>query len=639
VSFCGIRQLSLDARLMTIKKHVLLTVLSVTAFSGWAQDSTSSSDNSDNLVVTANRFPQPVSTVLAPMDIVTRDDIDRWQSKNILEAMRRLPGVDIAQNGGMGQSASLYVRGSEARHTLVLVDGIPLAKPGITGVADLNQIPISLVQRIEFIRGPRSAVYGADAIGGVINIITQTTTPGAMVEAGVGSNHYQQYDGSVRQKVGDNTMVTVAGAFQDTRGFNVQPDSTYSVDRDRDGWRSKSFWAGIEHQFNDQLSGFFRGYGYGDNSDYDAGYSGGSDERQLFNHTYDTGLRFTQGDYATEFTASDQTYKDYNYVSTNGLYGDGTSLDDMEQRNLRWGNTYRIGHGMLSAGLDWQQQKLTSSDQYLSDDYKRDNTGVYLTGQQQFGTVTFEGAVRGDDSDQFGWNGTWQSAAAWEFVPDYRVTLSYGTGFQAPTLGQMYGQKRYYISSNEDLKAEESKQWEAGLEGDTGPLNWRLSAYRNKIDNLITYDYNETTFEGSYYNIEAATLKGVEWTGSFDTGPLSHRITLGYLDARRDSDDEVLARRSKQQAKYQLDWTVFDVDMDVSYQYFGKRFDNNTSIYNSEQRRLPGYSTVDLAASYPITSHLTVRGRIANLFDKNYETAYGYQTAGREYYLTGSYTF
>jgi vitamin B12 transporter len=200
------------------------------------------------------------------MDIVTRDDIDRWQSKNILEAMRRLPGVDIAQNGGMGQSASLYVRGSEARHTLVLVDGIPLAKPGITGVADLNQIPISLVQRIEFIRGPRSAVYGADAIGGVINIITQTTTPGAMVEAGVGSNHYQQYDGSVRQKVGDNTMVTVAGAFQDTRGFNVQPDSTYSVDRDRDGWRSKSFWAGIEHQFNDQLSGFFRGYGYGDNA-------------------------------------------------------------------------------------------------------------------------------------------------------------------------------------------------------------------------------------------------------------------------------------------------------------------------------------------------------------------------------------
>jgi len=170
-------------------------------------------------------------------------------------------------------------------------------------------------------------------------------------------------------------------------------------------------------------------------------------------------------------------------------------------------------------------------------------------------------------------------------------------------------------------------------------LNRRLSAYRNKIDNLITYDYNETTFEGSYYNIEAATLKGVEWTGSFDTGPLSHRITLGYLDARRDSDDEVLARRSKQQAKYQLDWTVFDVDMDVSYQYFGKRFDNNTSIYNSEQRRLPGYSTVDLAASYPITSHLTVRGRIANLFDKNYETAYGYQTAGREYYLTGSYTF
>ncbi|HGW6119595.1 TPA: TonB-dependent receptor plug domain-containing protein, partial [Serratia marcescens] len=171
---------------MTITKNTLLAVVSsVTAFSGWAQDNTTATSG-DNLVVTANRFPQPVSSVLASTSIVTKDDIDRWQSKNLLEVMRRLPGVDIAQTGGLGQSASLYVRGSEARHTLVLIDGVPIAKPGITGVADFNQIPISLVQRIEFIRGPRSAVYGADAIGGVINIITQTDADRANLTAGLG---------------------------------------------------------------------------------------------------------------------------------------------------------------------------------------------------------------------------------------------------------------------------------------------------------------------------------------------------------------------------------------------------------------------------------------------------------------------
>ncbi len=627
-----------------IKTKPSLLALSVAAVSLWAQPGFAQ-QNDDQLVVTANRFAQPVSSVLASTTVVTKEEIDRWQAKNLVEVMRRLPGVDIAQNGGIGQSGSMFIRGSEARHTLVLVDGIPLAKPGITGVADYNQIPVSLIQRVEYIRGPRSAVYGADAIGGVINVITQSEEDKNNLTAGAGSNHYQEYSGSINQHITDNTRVTLAGSYQDTKGFNVKPESAYSVDRDRDGWSNKAFWAGVEHKFNQELSGFFRGYGYNAHSDYDAEYQGYSDELQIYNHTYDTGLRFTQGDYATQLIASYQKYSYLNYDSTAGRYSDSNSLDEMEQRNLQWGNTYRLGHGMVSAGLDWKQQRLTSSGTSYntgsreSNDYKQDNSGVYVTAQQQFGTVTLEGSARGDDTEKFGRHGTWQAAAGWAFLPDYRVTLSYGTGFQTPTLGQLYGQKRLDIIPNENLKPEESKQWEAGLEGLTGPLNWRLSAYHNQIDNLIDYYSDPVTFVAGYYNIKAATLKGIEWTGEFDTGIFNHQITLGYLDARRDSDNEVLGRRSKQQAKYQLGWKIYDVDVDLSYQYFSKRYDNNTSVYVSEQRRLPSYSLVDLAVSYPVTSQLTVRGRIANLFDKEYETAYGYPTAGREYYVNASYTF
>lgn len=628
---------------MLTTKNTLLA-FSATAISLWAQNGFAQ-DSDNQLVVTANRFAQPVSTVLASTTVVTKQEIDLWQSKNLVEVMRRLPGVNIAQNGGIGQSASMYIRGSEARHTLVLIDGIPMAKPGITGNPDFNQIPISLIQRIEFIRGPRSAVYGADAIGGVINVITQNSENAASTTAGLGSNHYQEYSGSLNQNVTDKTRVTVAGSYQDTRGYNIQPDTAYATDRDRDGWNNKSFWAGVEHQFNQNFSGFFRGYGYGAGSDYDAGAPTGQDEQQIYNHSYDTGLRFNLGDYSSQLIASYQKYKVWNYVSSEGRYGNNNSLDDMEQRNLQWGNSLRVGQGMVSAGLDWQQQKLTSKGlpfgaaEQVSDDYKQDNTGAYLTAQQQLGTVTLEGSVRGDDNQDFGTHGTWQAAAGWEFVPDYKVTLSYGTGFQAPTLAQLYGQTRYDIASNRNLKPEESKQWEAGLEGLTGPLSWRLAAYRNQIDNLIDYASDPVTFAGGYYNIKAATLKGVEWTGEFDTGLFHHQITLEYLDARRDSDDEVLGRRAKQQAKYQIGFNVYDFDVDAIYQYVGKRFDNNTSEFTSEQRRLPGYSTVDLAVSYPVTSHLTVRGRIANLFDKDYETAYGYETPGREYYLSGSYNF
>ncbi|MFV4766966.1 TonB-dependent vitamin B12 receptor BtuB [Citrobacter portucalensis] len=617
-----------------IKKSLLCTALSVTAFSGWAQDT-----SPDTLVVTANRFQQPVNTVLAPTEIVTRENIDRWQSKDLTDVMRRLPGVDVAQNGGMGQSSNIYIRGAEARHTLVLIDGIPLAKSGITGIADFSQIPLSLIQRIEMIRGPRSAVYGADAIGGVINIITQNTQPGGKVQVGVGSNHYQQYDASLRQELGEDTLATIAGSFTDTKGYNVQPDSSYSGDSDRDGFRNKTFWAGVTHKFTDELSAFVRGYGYSNNTDYDAGYKDGGDEHQVYNHTYETGLAWNNDFYSTQLTGSYQKYKDYNYSSTQGLYQAGTTLDDMTQKNVQWGNSFIVGKGTVSAGIDWQQQKLTSVDTYNSNDYKRDNTGYYLTAQQKVDTVTLEGALRGDDNEQFGWNGTWQTAVGWEFVPDYQVTISYGTGFQAPTLGQMYGQSRLYITPNPNLEAEKSGQFEVGLQGLTGPVNWRLAAYQNKIKNLIDYYSPDNGMTGVYYNTQSATIKGVELTGDFDTGPVTHRISMGYLDPRRDSDNEVLAHRSRQQYKYQLDWTMLGFDMDLSYQYYGKSYNNNSNQFSSTQRRMPSYSLLDISASYPITSQLTVRGKIANLFDKDYETVYGYATAGREYTLSGSYTF
>ncbi|MBV8875699.1 TonB-dependent vitamin B12 receptor BtuB [Phytobacter diazotrophicus] len=615
-----------------IKKASLLTALSVTAFSGWAQDG-----NPDTLVVTANRFQQPVNTVLAPTDVVTREDIQRWQSKDLNDVMRRLPGVDIAQYGGIGQSSSLFVRGTEARHVLVLIDGVPMARAGIGNAIDIGQIPVSLVQRIEYIRGPRSAVYGSGAIGGVVNIITMSEDERAQINAGMGTNGYQNYDGAINQRFGD-TMVTAAGAYQTTKGFNVQPDSTYADDSDRDGYRNKLFWGGVQHKFNDSVSGFFRGYGYSSNTDYDqgsGGYAGGGDESQNYTQSWDTGLNYHSGIYSSQLIANYQHLKNYNYNAQDGRYAASASLDNMEQRYIQWGNNVEVGHGSVSGGVDWKQEKLQSSGTSSTDIYKRDTTGLYLTGQQQIDKVTLEASGREDHDEQFGWHGTWQTAAGWEFVDDYRVTLSYGTGFLAPSLGQQFGAERFGIASNPNLKPEESKQWEAGLEGLTGPLDWRLSTYRYEINNLIDYD------NSAYYNVKSATIKGLEWTGNVTTGPVDHHLTLQYIDPRDDETNKVLARRAKQQVKYELTGQIYDLGWNVAYQYLGQRYDNayDATTYTSHTVKLGGVSVWDIGLSYPMTSHLTVRGKIANLFDKDYETAYGYQTAGREYTLSGSYTF
>lgn len=615
---------------MTMIKNTLLAVASsVTAFSGWAQDNTATNKR-DNLLVTANRFQQPVSSVLAPTSVVTKEEIDRWQAKSLTDVMRRLPGVDVGQNGGLGQKSSLFIRGTNSSHVLVLIDGIRLNQAGVSGSSDLSQIPISLVQKVEYIRGPRSAVYGSDAIGGVVNIITTREKNGTTLSAGVGSKGYQAYDAATQQPLGDRTVGTLAGNYTYTKGYDVVAYGSSVPQQDRDGFMSKSLYGAVDHQFNDAISGFVRGYGYDNRTGYDSFSS--VDTRKLYSQTWDSGLRYQDGVYATQLVGSYSHSKDYDYDPRKGMHDGSASLVDSEQYNVQWGNSLQIGRGTVSAGIDWQQQKIKPDSTSVNGEKRQHNTGIYLTAQQLFGPVTLEGAVRGDDHSEFGRHGTWQTSAAWEFVDGYRFIASYGTAFKAPNMSQLYGK----YGNNVDLKPEESKQWEGGFEGLTGPVTWRISGYRNDIDNLIDATAGTNYV---YYNVGKATIKGIEATASFETGPLTHQLGYDYVDPRNAKTNEVLLRRAKQQVKYELDWQWYHFDWVVTYQYLGERYDKDYSTYPEQSVKLGGVSLWDLAVSYPVTSHLTVRGRIANLFDKDYETAYGYATPGREYYLTGSYTF
>ncbi len=610
-------------------KTSLLTAFSVAAFSVWAQDS------ADSMVVTANRFEQPANTVLAPVSVVTRQDIDRWQSTSVPDVMRRLPGVDISQSGGMGQQSSLFVRGTNSSHVLILVDGIRLNQAGVSGSSDLSQFPISLVQRIEYIRGPRSAIYGSDAIGGVVNIITTRDKDGTTLNAGVGSHGYQNYGASTQQTLGDSTRVTLAGDYAYTRGIDVVADGNTGELRqpDRDGFMSKALYGALEQRFTDLWSGFVRGYGYDNRTNYDAYYSSWTpgvlvDTRQLYSQTWDAGLRFSNDIFHSQLISSYSHSKDYNYDPRLGRYDATARLDEVKQYNLQWANSVDIGHGNIGAGIDWQKQSTEPGTSSVNNGYDLRNTGVYLTGLQKLGDVILEGAARSDDNSQFGQHATWQGSAAWEFIEGYRFIASYGTAYKAPNLGQLYGD---YGEPN--LSPEESKQWEGAFEGLTAGVNWRVSGYRNNVDNLIDYD----SARMRYYNVGKANIKGVEATASFDTGPLTHSVGYDYVDARNGVTEQPLARRAKQQVKYQLDWQVYDLDWSLTYRYLGTRYDTDFNTYQTV--KMGGVSLWDISLSYPVTSHLTVRGKIANMFDKDYETVYGYQTAGREYTLSGSYTF
>ncbi|EMA4783368.1 TonB-dependent vitamin B12 receptor BtuB [Providencia rettgeri] len=604
----------------------------------------SGNSQSDQLVVSANRFEQPISSILAPVTVVTREDIDHWQSNTVIDVLRRLPGVDIGQSGGMGQQSSLFIRGTESRHVLVLIDGVRLNQAGISGSSDMSQIPISLVQRIEYIRGARSAVYGSDAVGGVVNIITRRDNDGTTLNAGIGSHSYQNYNGSTQQKIGENTTVTAAGAYTHTKGFDLAPKDVSPRQYDKDGFLSKSLWLGIEHQFSSEILAYARAYGYDNRTNYDVSeYAGLSvDTRKLYSRTYETGLKYHQGKYSSSLMGSYGYSKDYNFDPRKGQYSESANLDESKQYNIQWGNSYLLDKGNISAGVDYQRQSIEpSSYAMISEKQTLNNTGIYLTGQYAIiDSVTAEAAIRSDHHSEFNWHTTWQSGLSWEFHEGYKLIGSYATAYKAPNLTQLYA----YSSSaygttlgNPNLKPEESKQWEIGVEGTTGPLFWQVNAYHNDIDNLIAYKSGYPT--STYENIGEAEIKGVEWVGEFETGILHHQVTYQYVDPRNKKTDKVLERRAKQQVKYQLDWAIDKVDMGLTYQYIGSRYDNDYSQFPSRRVKQGGVSLWDLTAAYPITSHLTIRGKIANMFDKDYETAYGYRTAGREYFLTGSYNF
>ncbi|MEQ5127982.1 TonB-dependent vitamin B12 receptor BtuB [Providencia alcalifaciens] len=640
---------------MNNNKSLSLSVAALAVLCGISSLASASSNSSDEMVVSANRFEQPISSILAPVTVVTREDIDHWQSNTVIDVLRRLPGVDVAQNGGIGQQSSLFIRGTESRHVLVLIDGVRLNQAGISGSSDMSQIPISLVQRIEYIRGARSAVYGSDAVGGVINIITRRNNEGTTLNAGIGSYGYQNYNGSTQQKIGENTTITGAAAYTHTTGFDVEARGSTGnypngyPQSDKDGFLNKTLWLGIEHQFSPNVSAYARGYGYDNRTDYDGSYDTDYtnmqhylvDTRKFSSRTYETGLKYHQGNYSTSLLGSYSHSKDYNYDPRYGQYGLHSNLDESKQYNLQWGNNYQFGKGSLSTGVDYQRQSVEPGG-YTNTSKKQtvNNTGIYLTGQYALiDSVIAEAAIRSDHHSEFDWHTTWQSGLSWEFYDGYKLVGSYATAYKAPNLNQLYvDNPSWKMKGNPDLKPEESQQWEIGLEGTTGPLFWQINAYHNDIDNLIAYKSGAQF--NSYENIGKAEIKGVEWVGEFDTWIFHHQFTYQYIDPRNKDTNKVLERRAQQQVKYQLDWNIEKLDMGLTYQYIGSRHD--TAYYEngkSESLKLGGVSLWDITAAYPITSHLTIRGKIANMFDKDYETAYGYRTAGREYFLTGSYNF
>ncbi|WP_339012542.1 TonB-dependent receptor domain-containing protein [Aeromonas popoffii] len=583
------------------------------------------------LVITANRVEQPVSSVLAPVVVIERAEIESRQVQSLPDLLKTLPGVQMATLGGRGHISSLFIRGTNSNHSLVLMNGRPIAAM-VAGTPDLSQIPLGNIERIEYIRGPRAAVYGSDAIGGVINLITKTSAKHGNethLKGGVGSNGYGQGQARTVQALGQQTDMNMMIGYERTDGFDVVANAQQP---DRDGFDSLHGQIGLNHAFNDAWSADFNAQGYDNQTEIDDAYQS-ADQSRVQAFQYDGGLKFQSETLTSRLEASYGENKLKSWLESKGE----SSAQPIHTGLTRfsWINSWSGVEGLnLTGGADWQQEQLKSNSRSAGQAFNapdRDNTGLFAVGSYRWQALLWELSGRTDDNQQYGRHNTWSAASGLDIDDNHNVRLSYGTGFKAPTFLDLY----YPGYESPDLKPEESKNLELGFSGRYTGWDWSLNLYRNKIQNLIAC---QSAFSSCEPDNTDAEIRGVEVALGLETGPLHHDVSFDYTKTEDKNDgDQQLLRRAKQKVSWLTQVQLGQVDLSTELLYVGKRDDKNFSSFPAERVELGSYTLINLAASYGVTPQLTLGGRIDNLFDRDYTPAYGYASAGTEFKLTADY--
>ncbi|CAM3910540.1 Vitamin B12 transporter BtuB precursor [Vibrio aerogenes CECT 7868] len=582
------------------------------------------------VIVSANRYEQSAGTTLADVELITREDIETTQAKSLPQLLRRLVGIQVFQNGGRGQNASLSVRGTSSSQVLVLVDGVRFARAA-KGAVDFNQIPLNYIRRIEYIRGARASLYGSEAIGGVINIITIARSEHEVkeVNVGLGSLDYKEINAIAGLQTTEKSQLNLAAGHESTDGYNVHP-LTGVNDNDKHGFKSSHGLIGYVHQVNDHIQLFSHARMYQNTYQYDGSFSSfhSLKESEKKDYAVTLGGNFEQEQFHSSLMMNTQRQRGWNYTQSTGK--DSGTKDKVHQQNIQWNSHYELNPAtVVGGGIDWRNESY--SDINNSNRFDRENFAAYGFGSYQKEKLLLEASLRGDHNQEFGGRATYNLGAGYQFIPEFGLKLNYGTAFKAPNLYQQYDPT--YGETN--LKSEKSKNAEISFEGDIQGIGWSVSAYNYKIDNLI--DYNPSTFV--YMNVDGETnIKGVEFTSEFNTGIIQHQISAEYKHAE-DENGQQLQRRAKEMYKWNALISFSQLDWSVSYQFVGERPDVDYSSYPYNNIVLGGYSLVDTAVSYYASESVTINARIDNLFDKEYETAKGYVSPERAYYLNIRYQF
>ncbi len=569
------------------------------------------------VVVTATRTEQPASDVLASVEIITGSNLIMRPAAELGDSLRFLPGVEVARSGGPGQQTSIFVRGTESNHVLVLMDGLRI-NPGTIGTAATQNIASEFVERVEVVKGPRSTLYGSDAIGGVINIITRRPDDGASVQAGYGSFGTRSANFAAGFG-GEQAGATLAASWLDSEGFPTRVGDT----EDR-GYQNTSFTAAAHAGVGAVTLGMRAWYA-----------SGTSEYSDFFVLPVDQDFENSALALTADFAPTEAWSSHLMLAHAVDDLEQNQSADflDTNRNTVDWQNDFALSErNIVTAGILWQDEEAEAES--FGTPYAADTTTTqfYLQDQATIGAHRFLLGAAYTDHETFGGHATWNAEYGFALGEVGLVTASAGTGFRAPDATDLFG-----FGGNPGLDPEESQSLE---------LSWRqaigeqhsvsLSVFRNDIDELIEYVVTDPdTFDGENRNVAEARIEGLEAAWRYEGEAWAASTTATFQDPRDRTTDARLLRRARENYSVALSRRFGAHEIGIDVLYAGERRDFGFP----SQTVLPAYWLANLQAKISLGERFTLVARAENLFDEDYELASGYNTMGQSFFGALRYEF